>query len=386
MTQPFNPKSTDWSSYDVPSLWEMVASEQEWANRDQVSAWRRMSEVLAAHQENLNGIQFEVMKQWPPEGSAAAREFQGRLDGLISSAQEGASAAGSNASALNLLTDALIDAKSQIEPLYRSWQSATPQQKLALNQQARSIMARTDVLVLEHGGQFKPPPQVPVPDTDTWKADSTLGNQSSRPAGSTAIPALEGPASRTSTGAGPVQIDPANGPDIGLPSVKGPVLSGSRPPTQPAGPTRPGSVDEVGLAPATPAEGGLQPVPGVLGIPSGAVRNSGSERFDPSASATNTEAGPNPAFDKKAVGPIRAAAADARVERPPFSNGEPLSGGVIGGGLSPSGRNSLGTRQRPYPDQEEWELPTGVRPVIVPDPAPLPTSFDPGPDVLGGNR
>jgi hypothetical protein len=71
----------------------------------------------------------------------------------------------------------------------------------------------------------------------------------------------------------------------------------------------------------------------------------------------------------------------------PAESTEPMMGGLLGSGLGSGGFRSAATDRRQYPADEEWEMPTGVEPVIRPGPEPDPrTAFDPGPNVIGLRR
>jgi hypothetical protein len=88
MVEIFNPVLMNWDEYDVPAIWAMVEPEQESANREQVSAWLRTSQMLASHQANLQTVRDRLTDRWPPEGSAAARQFLSKLDALVGAARE----------------------------------------------------------------------------------------------------------------------------------------------------------------------------------------------------------------------------------------------------------------------------------------------------------
>jgi hypothetical protein len=60
MSQPFPSICVNWSVYDVPAIWAMVGPEREWVSREQTSAWLRTSEMLDAHQTNLQALRDRV--------------------------------------------------------------------------------------------------------------------------------------------------------------------------------------------------------------------------------------------------------------------------------------------------------------------------------------
>jgi hypothetical protein len=391
MTQPnynFTPVSINWDAYDVPALWSMLEPEQGWSNRSQVSAWLRMHDMLVAHQENLQRIREGIVERWSPEGSVAAQLFGKRLDDLIDSAQEASYAARSNASALNLLTDALLDARSGIERLYRAWQSAAPQQQAQLNRQAQAIMNQADARVIEHGNQFTRPPDVPQASLESWKPDSGQSQESPTVPGRPVVPPLEAspagdpdwvPASngtQTSSPAGP-----DSGSAWGQASPK-PVLSGT-PRVLPTGSIPPAWVDaDRALMHSGPPAGSL-PVPGVLALPPVV----GDHQADSFAAWRGTQGGGTGGIATEVPDP---AGAPVRPGGRGLTGGRaaaesaPLTGGLVGGGL---GTRPLDNRRPQYPAEEEWELPVGVAPIIRPAPERDPrTAFDPGPNVIGGRR
>jgi hypothetical protein len=62
----------------------------------------------------------------------------------------------------------------------------------------------------------------------------------------------------------------------------------------------------------------------------------------------------------------------------------PTMSGLVGGGLGPAGPRTAESDRRQYPADEEWEMPSGVEPVIKPGLEPDPRiAFDPGPNVIG---
>jgi hypothetical protein len=389
MTQPNNfiPVSINWDAYDVPTLWSMVEPEQDWANREQVRAWMRMHDMLVAHQENLQRIRDGLSERWPTEGSAAGRAFLGRLNTMIKSAQDASYAARSNASALNLLTDALLEARSGIEPLHRAWQSGTPEQQAGLNQQARAVMAQADGRVAEHGNQFAPPPDVPQSSFERWQPDPGKP-RSSEDSQRWVVPPLEGLPSdfgasespRVQTGGGMVDLvsNPHSSPGL--------ALTGSPVPAAPSG-LGPMALDPSRARSALdPFTRTVLPVGGVLAMPPAAGGRLPGSWAGPSGTQI---AGPDPAAGEDRS---RAVASVQVGERsvsggPSMAESDQRTGGLMGSGLGGAGIPPSSTRSHRYPAEEEWDLPAGVAPVIQPAP-PLDSkiAFDPGPNVIGLSR
>ncbi len=391
MTQPtpnFTPVAVRWESYDVPALWAMVESEQDWANREQVGAWMRMHDMLVSHQENLQRIRAGIVDRWPPEGSPTARAFIARLDGLIGSAQEASQAARSNASALNLLTDALLDARSGIESLHFAWQSATPQQQARLNQQARALMAQADARVIEHGNQFTPPPDVTPPSNESWQPDPVL-SQPPPASGSRGIilsmDSSQGLEVAAANRLAPTRSEsdtmvPIQATDQGLP----PTLAGL-PPTAPQPPGLQTASRQSARA-TSHSIPSLQ-VGGVLALPS-AVAGRALGWLDRPGRLPSTGTGAAAVEGPgRAVAPVHAGGGSLSSVPARAEEGEPAPNGFVGGGLGAASMRPAGNRRNQYPDQEEWQIPRGVQPVLQPSPAPDPkTAFDPGPNVIGGRR
>lgn len=392
MTEPFPkfaPMSTNWDGYDVPALWAMVESEQDWANREQVQAWMRMHDLLVSHQENLQRIRKAVADRWPPEGSGAARQVLARLDDLVSAAQTGSYAARSNASALSLLTDSLLEAKADIEPLHAQWQTAPPNQREGLNRQARAIMAQTDKRVAEHGNQFQAPPDVGPLSDEHWRPDPAQPEKSSTPARQLMVPPLEDAPERRSSsisatqGGGPG----SSGPPRGLTSSSDPGPGVGPEPALTSTPPRqsiarePAQDAATATAPIATHEASLDNVNPVMGRVKG-LPTSPYDYANPRSNITDEGAD----LRTRGVPPVQGRQT-LTYSGQPTQEGVWSAGGLIGAGLGGTRATGSNTIRNDYPADEVWQQPAGVAPIIKPDPVPDPKkAFDPGPNVIGGRR
>src|SRR5205814_9902294 len=100
---------TDWSRYDVPSLWAMASMEDSSDSWTQVWAWWRCRDALDAYRRHLTACRDGLADKWPPQRSPASAAFLGRVDEMIKSVGETAEAAASNAVGLAGIINALDD-------------------------------------------------------------------------------------------------------------------------------------------------------------------------------------------------------------------------------------------------------------------------------------
>lgn len=386
MTEAFLSVCMNWTAYDVPTLWAMLAPEQDGTNREQASAWLRTFEMLDAHHANLQTLRDEIAERWPPGSSGASVALLERLDALLTSTRASADAARRNTTALDLLTDALMEAKAKIQPLQAQWDTAPPGQRIALTTQARAIMSQADNRVIEHASLLTVPPGYEIP-TVKWSSvtpdtPGASGDETSR----TTISPLRGPAPAGGAPGPAVSVGPtarqsnpqSYSPDPilmgGPPQVESPPGSGFRAPTLPGTPQ----------PEPMPVGQGQQPVPGILSPLSqpGFVGGRGTTLGGPTGMESERNGAMNPArgvIAGKSSLPVEMDVSPAR-------SGEPMTGGLLGGGMV-GGRSTTRTWQRQYSLDEEWDVPTGVDPVLKPAPKPDPkTAFDPGPNVIGLGR
>ena len=392
----------NWTLYDVPAIWAMVGPEREWVSREQTGAWLRTAEMLDSHSSNLQTLRERVAQHWSPEGSQASQSLLVELDSLIDSTARASKVSRTNATALGLLVDALMEAKAGIEPLHQAWSSAgTNVQREMLNQQARAVMSQADSRVIEHASLLAIPPEYVPPTIDG--PGPTLSPNTSGSTG-TAIRPAEVPPLREPP---PLPAGAASGPGSGAPPSAGaarpssplgpggpsawaaspPVLAGGSPPSIP-----PSGLRDLPVAPspsqfAESPGGRVLPVGGVLGQPPATPTTIGPRSPLSTAFGGEPEHAGASAPVEGVIG-AKPKALGTRTGQATAGAGEPMKGGgMFGGGLGAGGSRSLGTRRRQYPADEEWETPAGVQSVIKPPPPPDPkTAFDPGPNVIGLNR
>jgi hypothetical protein len=399
MTSGFPSICMNWTVYDVPAIWAMVSPEREWVSREQTSAWLRTSQMLDAHQSNLQLLRDRVAEHWAPEGSPASRTLLNQLDSLIDSTIHASEVARTNASALGLLTDALMEAKARVEPLHEAWAAATTDAERAeLNKRAWMAMGEADSRVIEHASLLEIPPEYappPVGDAGDGKRPVSGGERtgSGPDAPPTAIPRLsETPANDARTRPESAlattpdsdmvgQGRPADGPPRWS---TGPVLAagGAPPASRLAGTgddllstTKPDQSGSSAARHAPSIDGVLAAPPRPARAPSsrvgtGAVFGSGPDGLSPVATD----------------GVIAGKKGNAGYSVPP-EEGRSQQGGFLGGGVGSGRSRETETHRRQYPADEEWEMPSGVDSVIKPRLEPDPKkAFDPGPNVIGLRR
>jgi hypothetical protein len=399
MTSGFPSICMNWTVYDVPAIWAMVSPEREWVSREQTSAWLRTSQMLDAHQSNLQLLRDRVAEHWAPEGSPASQILIKQLDSLIHSVTSASDASRTNASALSLLTDALMETRAKVQPLYEAWGAATTEsRKTELNQQAWTVMSQGDSRVIEHASQLTVPPDYSPPRKDDPGTPMSAGMQERAPmdARPANIPPLtEPPTQRGDSWPGSLGSNGGDAGPTGRSAAEAdkaagwsanPILAASGTPrvdqergsaSRSSDPPAPPRIASSGLPQAVSVGGLLNPPsspshPAGAGMSSSRVTSPEFERFTPS-SVDGVIGGRPPAGTR-------------RVEQ--SNPTERMEGGLLGGGLGlGAGRSQQPGGQRRYPADEEWAMPSGVEPVLKPGPEPDPkTAFDPGPNVIGLHR
>lgn len=379
MAEKMTPVYLDWTRFDLPGIWAMIEPEREGANREQVSAWLRTSEMLASHQTNLQTIRDRLAERWPPTGSGAARQVLARIDAFILATRTASEVARTNASALSLLTDALANARSQIEPLYSVWRSAAPPQRMQLSQRVRTIMAQTDAIVAEHGGQFA------APDENWWISREGIG-----PGNGTASPTRTVLSSRPanipplSTNRGTVVVGPSmnesDGPTVGV--IGDPTLSQAA--TSGVGDRDAAPSQEHRYVISESPAGRSTVVGGFLELEPSRLRLtplSGDTRADGRGMAgTSSETQSDRVIrgSRSTVGSVERSSSSPEGSRITHA---PWEGGVLGGGGG-TPRRAVSAHRPRYPSDDAWETLEGVSPVLQAVPL-REYKFDPGPNVIG---
>lgn len=402
---------TNWSAYDVPRLWEMVAGEDSGEAWAQVSVWWRLSQALHEQRRRLGAVRDALVDAWPPEHSEASRRFVEILDGLTGSMSQAGYAAGSTAYGLAGILRALAEAKAQLGPLYEQWRARSADlvpgwldgAEEELNEQARQVMARAELEVAEFTELLKPLPEFELDlrrsahDPDQ-RAGQHISYAQPNPANVPPVPHSpppplpgvepllpDGPvlAGAPPSPVAPGRVDPGQ---AGVPVVAGGAGSGggSWLVTTPRGRVlSPGGV--IGPPATTPARGvpgSTAPPPAAAGAPArGGVATSGTGRAVP---GLVTPGGMPPGG---ALGGQGRAGQSPRAPR--SSPTLPVGGGfrtadghrISVSGLNP--RHGHPARRQPPDPNDPWAVDTGVPAVITPDP---PRPHDPGPGVIGIDR
>jgi hypothetical protein len=367
----------NWTAFDVPTIWAMLAYEDGTLSVEQANAWNRTYDLLASHAKNLQALRDGLAERWPPERSEASAVFLEYLDELIGAVNPTSYASSSNAVVLSDLIDTLAAAKGELAPLHQQWQAGTGDPKLQaeLNARAAKIMASTDVAVYQHGQRFVVPPEY-EPPAEAFYAASPITDGRADP--STTPTKAIGASSRQTT---PSQLrgigsHPQMGGDVSLAGggapakTASPATSGApRPPTFISTPSgramAPGGI--IGTDPARASYYRATPVEGTRqgGGARGTTSAADSSEIDSSRSRASTRGGSYPATSSEL-------SSDE-------SRGAP---GLVGGiGGRPRRREPIGDAGEAY---FVWTSRKGVPAVLQ---APEESNHhDPGPGVFGIDR
>ncbi|AGL20872.1 hypothetical protein [Actinoplanes sp. N902-109] len=290
---------TDWSRYNTPRIWAMVANEDDVEAWRQVAAWGDVSDSVKDQRGLLENAREKLIAAWPPGENKSSEAFLKELDTLLDRMDTARVEADDTATGLANILEALRQAKNQIEPLYQQHQDKSTDIVPAwwdhaedeIDEQARAHMVAAETVVRENTPKLRVPepyalePKEPFADstdinggkTGSTRSGAGSGSASSGGAGGGAPrydvphnppPPLPGPGGET--GSGPSGTDPGSPSDGntggGTPSVttpgsgSGPGLSGV---ITPPGATPPGTVPPGTVPPgATPPGGGTLPGPG----------------------------------------------------------------------------------------------------------------------------
>ena len=194
---------TNWSAYNTPRLWAMVAGEDNPEAWKQVNAWREVSGDVDAHLAHLVQSRDALRAAWPPEQNEASRAFLTELNALIARMGGARDDASTTSVALDNILKALGQAKNNIEPLWRQYEEkrgdAVPAwwdgAEEELDNRARAHMLNAEQVVQ----QYVPTIAVPLPykfalSFERQSGDPDLGRGSSSASSSSADP-IFGPSS-----------------------------------------------------------------------------------------------------------------------------------------------------------------------------------------------
>ena len=373
---------TDWSGYDVPKLASFLDEDLS-AAWSQVRTWGQTYDLVSRHVEVLRRTRGALAAAWPPERSQAAQAFFSVLDELIASMDEMQGMAVTNGASLHGILTSLGDTKRTVDALHEQWkvvdavESAKgeyydPSSLDELNQQAQARMRTNDEAVIE----YYPYLSVPTPYTPPHpRREKTTGP-------------MKGPDGPT-----PIGGKPSSGPTSRPPAIP-PVAPLASSGTSTSGPTL-SAAPRASLQGESAVHSGRQD--------SSSARDwsqvsAGAGLLDPSNRSWFVETssgralrpggvigGPSaePSVVPGQQGTRQESGAGASVQEEPGRGINPV-GGVLGGPLASGIQGDRRSRVGRLPPETEWEVRTGVPPVLLPPPEP--TKHDPGPGVIGIDR
>ncbi|MGX7671890.1 hypothetical protein [Plantactinospora sp. DSM 117369] len=107
----------------IPHLWRLVEAAQQklQPSRDQVAAWERASSMLSGHAARLQNCRNQLAALWPPEQNAASAAYMVELDRLIEASRQTSTAAQNNATHIGHVADAIEQARTKLEPIYKEY-------------------------------------------------------------------------------------------------------------------------------------------------------------------------------------------------------------------------------------------------------------------------
>ncbi|SDT76476.1 hypothetical protein SAMN04489716_7633 [Actinoplanes derwentensis] len=115
----------NWSSSDLPYMWEMVSGHESGPYQPAVDGWRRSYELVLIHRTRVEAYKDKLIQAWPPERNKAARAYVERLDQLIESLNETYEASVANYTTFSSAISAVASAKSNMKPLQEEFASNT---------------------------------------------------------------------------------------------------------------------------------------------------------------------------------------------------------------------------------------------------------------------
>ncbi|MFY1669983.1 hypothetical protein ACN27G_08485 [Plantactinospora sp. WMMB334] len=107
----------------IPHLWRLVEAAQQRLrpSREQVAAWERVSSMLGGHASRLQDCRNQLATLWPPEQNAASAAYMVELDRLIEASRQTSTAAQNNATHIGHVADAIEQARTKLEPIYKEY-------------------------------------------------------------------------------------------------------------------------------------------------------------------------------------------------------------------------------------------------------------------------
>jgi len=376
-------QQVSWHHYDVTALWQQLEPEDDYFTRQQERTWNRTYDLLDAHRVQLEALFDGLAKIWPPLPGSASETYLSQLRIHIDNITRVSHDASGNALAVSSIADSLMNARTKIEALQQTNQNhGRPrpytqfQDHTKLNTDAANTMTEADKSTYDYASLLRTPADNKSsvighekPISSFHSVDAQAGDSSSHDGSRTG----GGPDSfRTTTSPSHVAVT-----GTGLPPAA-PVLTGHPGPTHLA----PATTDPSQRA--TPPSGsgpgaGVWPTPprGVFG-PYGKQARLGG-RIGPGAEREAAwSPGPSRSSGQRNL-PGDASTHPANTAAETHGSGH----GVIPAGTS-GGGSTRRRRQSSGASYTEWEVASGVPPVLKPPPEP--TTFDPGPGVWGIDR
>ncbi|GAB1691222.1 hypothetical protein [Krasilnikovia sp. M28-CT-15] len=432
--------ATNWDSYNLPAIWEMLRKENSCTGADRVLAWEGLATSVREQHGRLLKAGEDLAAVWPPEKNESAHRFQFLIGQLATSMTETLTCAEDTRAGLRGVMEAIGTAQSTIRTLADGRAEVSDDwiprfidhAEDEYDEQAQQAMREAEAAIQDHNPQIRAPELFKMilrkdgdDGTDFPPGHQGDPGQGSGPATIHARPVpvavphhpvLVGePPQAANTGANTgahTGLGPMPGHDAS--SGVGPGLAGSTitpagllpgqglggyPGGSAAGGALPGAVigggggnAALGLIAGAGGAGALGVLgaggAGVLGTGGvagfGASGSGGAGGLGASAGGLGISGGPGAAASRQAV---------------PMRRGMP-SGAVIGAdghgpggrGQSPFGaqgqragrRTEDGTMLPEGEADQQWATADGVQAVIVPDATV--TRHDPGPGVLGFPR
>lgn len=391
---------TDWSAYDVPAIWSMVADFDPGPQWRHVTGWQRACSLTERHLTEMRSFRDRLAAAWPLSPGSASSAYVAELDRLIASVQATYDAATANHGVMSAATHAIAAVRDQLEPVYEQWQA-----------HESAMAAYESAVESSRSGPLPTPMPGPPPVPVSWRDELNARARGVMEAvsGELALASLriETPPGYTAP-ATAMRVEQAGGTGIGTalvaPAIP-PVRSGAQVAT--ARPKAPSSMP--GSAPRRDVTDLRVPTP---------PRPTGASGIVEAARSLRGSNGPRPA-GQGAVGARQSQSATGRIGKgwtapsgPSLPSGMVITspgqgmsdahagkvprvnppGGIVGAILPP------GHARSPHPGRagragscdgsrspgdawdpdHPWRTDTGVAPIVEPD---RPQRYDPGPAI-----
>lgn len=116
---PIEKNNVNWDRYDVPIIWQMVASEGSYEATDLVDAFNKLSQFIDATRLRLADASKELALAWT--GAAASDSAQALITELTDAMVKDTTAYRTATGELDNVVMRLTETKQEIEPLYQQW-------------------------------------------------------------------------------------------------------------------------------------------------------------------------------------------------------------------------------------------------------------------------